>query len=70
MGLLFLLLLIPSFTNAEIDKVLQSQLLEMAKLDQSVRKQLGEAGWDKASKNLHTKLSTVDHENTKSSKQY
>ena len=65
MRLLFLLLLIPSFANAEIDKVLQSQLLEMAKLDQSVRKQLGEAGWDKAPKNLHTKLSTVDNENTK-----
>ncbi|WP_407819237.1 DUF6624 domain-containing protein [Shewanella algae] len=34
-------------------------------MDQSARKQLGEAGWDRAPKNLHTKLSTVDHENTK-----
>ncbi|MCF7516524.1 hypothetical protein L3V43_23365 [Pseudoalteromonas sp. L23] len=64
MRLLFLLYFLPCFVSAEINLPLQVQLIEMAKQDQAVRKQLGDAGWDKAPKELHAKLSSVDHQNT------
>lgn len=59
-----LLLFIPSFVSAEIDVSMQAQLIEMANQDQALRKQLGDAGWDKAPKELHAKLASVDHQNT------
>ncbi len=62
--IVFLLIFTPLFVFAELDETLQSQLLSMAEADQLVRKQLGEAGWDKAPKELHAKLSKVDQENT------
>ncbi len=36
----------------------------MAKLDQSIREEVGNAGWDKAPKELLDKLAATDHENT------
>nr|WP_206099414.1 DUF6624 domain-containing protein [Rheinheimera riviphila] len=36
----------------------------MAELDQSIRKELGEAGWDKAPKELLDKVSAIDEKNT------
>ena len=64
MRLLSFLLFMPFLVFAEIDQTLQSDLLEMAKLDQSARKQLADAGWNEAPKALHNKLSTIDHNNT------
>ena len=64
MRFFFLLIFIPSFVSAEINFPLQAQLIEMAKQDQAVRKQLVDAGWDKAAKELHAKLASVDHQNT------
>ncbi|GIU04584.1 hypothetical protein TUM4261_04960 [Shewanella sp. c952] len=64
MRLLFLLFFLPFFSSAEINQALQTQLIDMEKQDQSVRKQLGKAGWDKTSKELHAKISAIDHENT------
>lgn len=39
-------------------------LLTMAELDQTIRKELGEAGWDKAPKELLDKVSEIDEKNT------
>ena len=64
MRLFFLLLLTPLFICAEPNQTVQSQLLEMAKLDQSIREEVGNAGWDKAPKELLDKLAATDHENT------
>lgn len=64
MRLLVLLLLLPLFASAEINQSLQNQLLSMERLDQSIRKELEEAGWGDAPKELHDRLSAVDHDNT------
>ncbi|MBO2562188.1 hypothetical protein I6M33_16525 [Shewanella algae] len=64
MRLFFLLLLTPLFISAEPNQTIQIQLLEMAKLDQLVREEVGNAGWDKAPKELLDKLAATDHENT------
>lgn len=68
MRALILLFLLPFFVAAEIDKALQDQLLSMAERDQSIRKELAEAGWKAAPPALFSKLSAIDHENTKTLK--
>lgn len=68
MRLLVLLFFIPFLSSAATNESLQSQLIEMAKLDQLLRNQLGEAGWDKAPKELRAQLSKVDQGNTEALK--
>ncbi|KDM91661.1 DUF6624 domain-containing protein [Photobacterium galatheae] len=50
--------------SAEIDQNLRAQLFDMAKADQDIRKELGEAGWHQAPKELREKLLAIDEENT------
>ena len=64
MRFFYLLILLPFLASAEINQNIQSQLLEMARVDQATRKELGEKGWHKAPKELHEKLSLIDKENT------
>ncbi|WP_330959334.1 DUF6624 domain-containing protein [Photobacterium sp. 53610] len=64
MRILYLLLIIPCYVSAEINLDLQSQLLEMAKVDQEIRKELGESGWHKSSKALQEKALLIDERNT------
>jgi hypothetical protein len=68
MRLLVLLFFIPFLSSAATNESLQSQLTEMAELDQLLRNQLGEVGWDKAPKELRAQLSKVDQDNTEALK--
>lgn len=64
MRLFCLLLLLPFLASAKIDNALQSQLLQMAEVDQAVRKKLSDAGWHDASEELRNKVITIDKQNT------
>ena len=55
----------PFLASAELNHNLQNQLLDIAKLDQAVRKELTEIGWKNATKPLQNKLLTVDKNNTR-----
>ena len=65
MRLFYLLAFMPFLASAELNHNLQNQLLDMAKLDQAVRKELTEIGWKNATKPLQNKLLTVDKNNTR-----
>lgn len=60
-----LLLFLPFLTCAEINESLQNQLLEMAKADQAIRKELGELGWGKAPQSIKDKVMRTDEKNTR-----
>ena len=60
----FVLLLIPFYSFAEINSSLQSELINMGVEDQSIRNEIGKAGWDKAPKELMEKLQKIDESNT------
>lgn len=64
MRLFYLLAVMPFFVSAELNHNLQKQLLEMARLDQAVRKELTDIGWQNAPKPLQNKLLTIDKNNT------
>ncbi|MBU2428517.1 MAG: hypothetical protein KKA56_16690 [Gammaproteobacteria bacterium] len=69
MRYLFLFLFLPFFVLAEINQPLQNLLLDMEKIDQDVRKELGQLGWDKAPQDLQDKLARIDESNTQKLKE-
>ncbi|WP_350634450.1 DUF6624 domain-containing protein [Pseudoalteromonas sp. GW168-MNA-CIBAN-0100] len=62
--LLFLLLIIPFYSFAEINLPLQKELIEMEIEDQHIRNKIGEAGWHSPPKALLEKMMKIDESNT------
>ncbi|MEL0653401.1 DUF6624 domain-containing protein [Pseudoalteromonas issachenkonii] len=61
---LFLLLIIPFYSFAEINLPLQKELIEMEIEDQHIRNKIGEAGWQNPPKALLEKMMKIDESNT------
>ena len=64
MRYLFLLLLIPFYSFAEINLPLQKELIEMEIEDQHIRNKIGEAGWQNPPKALLEQMMKIDESNT------
>jgi len=64
MRYLLVLLLMPSLAYAEINSVLQSELIDMGTEDQRVRNEVGKSGWQNAPEKLLLQLREVDKSNT------
>ncbi|NMF47041.1 MULTISPECIES: DUF6624 domain-containing protein [Pseudoalteromonas] len=64
MRYLFLLLLIPFYSFAEINLPLQKELIEMEIEDQHIRNKIGEAGWQSPPKALLEQMMKIDESNT------
>lgn len=64
MRYLFILLFFPLSVLAEVNSILQSELIEMGIQDQKIRNEVGEAGWNNAPKELLEKLQKIDKSNT------
>ncbi|MCL1059146.1 hypothetical protein L2729_14290 [Shewanella gelidimarina] len=64
MRYLFIILLIPFYSFAEINSSLQSELIRMGVADQNIRNEVGKAGWTNAPKELLEKLLQIDESNT------
>ena len=62
--LLFLLLIIPFYSFAEINLPLQKELIEMEIEDQHIRNKIGEAGWQNPPKALLEQMMKIDESNT------
>jgi hypothetical protein len=61
---LILISLFPLLVDAQSNPNLQSELVNMARVDQSIRQEVGEAGWSNAPRALLDKLANVDKKNT------
>ena len=64
MRYLFLLLIIPLHSFAEINLPLQKELIEMEIEDQHIRNKIGEAGWQNPPKALLEQMMKIDESNT------
>ncbi|WP_024593616.1 MULTISPECIES: DUF6624 domain-containing protein [unclassified Pseudoalteromonas] len=64
MRYLFLLLIIPFYSFAEINLPLQKELIEMEIEDQHIRNKIGEAGWQNPPKALLEQMMKIDESNT------
>ena len=64
MRYLFLLLILPFYSFAEINLPLQKELIEMENQDQYIRKVIGETGWKDIPKELIEKMIEIDKTNT------
>lgn len=64
MRYLFLLLIIPFYSFAEINPPLQKELIEMEIEDQHIRNKIGEAGWQNPPKALLEQMMKIDESNT------
>jgi hypothetical protein len=64
MRYLFLLLIIPFYSFAEINLSLQKELIEMEIEDQHIRNKIGEAGWQNPPKALLEQMMKIDESNT------
>ncbi|MEI8653126.1 hypothetical protein P4S57_10595 [Pseudoalteromonas sp. Hal273] len=64
MRYLFLLLIIPLHSFAEINLPLQKELIEMEIEDQHIRSKIGEAGWQNPPKALLEQMMKIDESNT------
>jgi len=64
MRYLLILFFIPLSVLAEVNSILQSELIEMGIQDQKIRNEVGEAGWHNAPKELLEKLQKIDESNT------
>ncbi|MBH0010941.1 MULTISPECIES: DUF6624 domain-containing protein [unclassified Pseudoalteromonas] len=64
MRYLFLLLLIPFYSFAEINLPLQKELIEMEIEDQHIRNKIGKAGWQNPPKTLLEQMMKIDESNT------
>ena len=66
MRLMFLFIVISIAHSSVVfaNESLQAELIEMGKLDQQIRKKVGEAGWQNASPELLDELKSVDKQNT------
>ncbi|WP_165742103.1 DUF6624 domain-containing protein [Pseudoalteromonas sp. Z1A6] len=64
MRYLFLLLLIPFYSFAEINLPLQKELIEMEIEDQHIRNKIGKAGWQNPPKALLEQMMKIDESNT------
>ncbi|WP_024595308.1 MULTISPECIES: DUF6624 domain-containing protein [unclassified Pseudoalteromonas] len=62
--LLFLQLIIPFYSFAEINLPLQKELIEMEIEDQHIRNEIGEAGWQNPPKALLEQMMKIDESNT------
>ncbi|ATC86618.1 DUF6624 domain-containing protein [Pseudoalteromonas arctica] len=62
--LLFLVLIIPFYSFAEINLPLQKELIEMEIEDQHIRNKIGEAGWQNPPKALLEQMMKIDESNT------
>jgi len=65
MRYLFLLLIIPFYSFAEINLPLQKELIEMEIEDQHIRNKIGEAGWQNPPKALLEQMMKIDESNTR-----
>jgi len=61
---LFLLLIIPFYSFAEINLPLQKVLIEMEIEDQHIRNKIGESGWQNPPKALLEQMMKIDESNT------
>ncbi|MGY0583416.1 MAG: DUF6624 domain-containing protein [Paraglaciecola chathamensis] len=61
---LFLLLIIPFYSFAEVNLTLQKELIEMEVEDQNIRNKIGEVGWQNPPKELLEKMKKIDNINT------
>ncbi|WP_165728598.1 DUF6624 domain-containing protein [Pseudoalteromonas sp. 31A1] len=64
MRYLFLLLLIPFYSFAEINLPLQKELIEMEIEDQHIRNKIGKVGWQNPPKALLEQMMKIDESNT------
>ena len=64
MRYLTILLFIPFVTLAEINSVLQKELIEMEIKDQKIRNQINKIGWQNITKKLVAKKNAIDATNT------
>jgi hypothetical protein len=64
MRYLLVLFFFPLSVLAEVNSILQSELVEMGVQDQKIRNEVGEAGWNNAPKELLEKLQKIDENNT------
>ena len=64
MRYLFLLLIIPFYSFAEINLPLQKELIEMEIEDQHIRNKIGKAGWQNPPKALLEQMMKIDESNT------
>ncbi|MDN3385142.1 hypothetical protein QL995_21185 [Pseudoalteromonas sp. APC 3358] len=62
--LLFLVLIIPFYSFAEINLPLQKELIEMEIEDQHIRNKIGKAGWQNPPKALLEQMMKIDESNT------